>query len=97
MKKTLKLVLVTSVLAISVHALKAEATAAPKDNYPLTTCVVSGDELNGMGHSIVYTYKEKDKPDRIVKFCCKDCVTDFNKDPQKYLAILDAAEQKMKK
>jgi len=26
-----------------------------------------------------------------VRFCCKDCVRDFKKDPAKYLAMIDDA------
>ena len=44
--------------------------------YTLKTCVVSGDKLGEMGDPFVYTYK-----DREIKFCCKGCLKDFNKDP----------------
>jgi hypothetical protein len=64
------------------------ATAA----YPLTTCVVSGDALGEMGHPVDYVYQEAGKPDRLVRFCCKDCIKDFKKDPAKYLKKLDEAE-----
>ena len=30
---------------------------------------------------------------REIKFCCKDCVADFKKEPLKYLAKIDAAEK----
>ncbi len=71
-------------------AVSAEAKAA----YPLTTCVVSGDKLdedNGMGGPVDYLWKEAGKPDRLVRFCCKDCIKDFNKEPAKYLKQLDEA------
>jgi len=33
-----------------------------------------------------------------VRFCCKDCIAQFEKDPQKYLKIIDdAAAAKSKK
>lgn len=38
-----------------------------------------------------YVYQQPGKPDRVVEFCCKDCINDFKKDPAKYLAKLDAA------
>jgi len=60
-------------------------------SYPLKTCVVSGDKLDEMGDTVRYTYKQAGKPDRVVFFCCKDCVKDFEKDPAKYVAKLDAA------
>jgi hypothetical protein len=86
--KTLLSVLL--VLGLSTADLRAEdKPAAPA--YPLTTCVVSGETLGEMGAPIDYIYKEEGKPDRLVKFCCKMCVSSFKKDPAKYLAKLDAA------
>lgn len=67
------------------------AAAAKSDSYPLTTCVVSGDKLGEMGDPVKYTYRQPGQPDRVVEFCCKDCIADFEKDPAKYLAQLDAA------
>ena len=58
--------------------------------YPLTTCMVSGDKLGGdMGKAVDLIYKN-----RLVRFCCPDCVPDFKKDPAKYLKMLDEAAQK---
>lgn len=70
--------------------------AAAKEAYPLQTCVVSGDNLEGgdMGGPVDYVYKQDGKPDRLVRFCCKSCVKDFKKDPAKYLAAIDAAVAK---
>ena len=70
--------------------------AAAKAAYPLQTCVVSGDKLDGgdMGPPLDYIYREEGKPDRLLRFCCKDCVKDFNKDPDKYLAMLDDPDAK---
>ncbi len=67
------------------------AATAKSDSYPLTTCIVSGDKLGEMGDPVKYTYKQPGKPDRVIEFCCKDCIKDFEKDPTKYLAQLDAA------
>jgi hypothetical protein len=63
----------------------------PKTDYPLTTCVVSDEKLGGMGQPVEYVYKEAGKPDRVVLLCCKDCVKDFEHEPAKYLAKVDAA------
>lgn len=57
------------------------------DPYPLTTCVVSGEELGGMGDPVAY-----DHNGTMVKFCCKNCIPKFEKDPEKYLAILNQAK-----
>ena len=72
----------------------AQAQAA----YPLKTCVVSDEEFGGdMGEAIDYTYKQEGKPDRLVRFCCKKCIKDFNKDPAQYLKKIDEAAAKAKK
>ena len=72
---------------------KSTSTTKAKADYPLTTCVVSGENLEGgdMGEPVDYIYKEPGKPDRLVRFCCKMCVPKFEKDPAKYLAKLDEA------
>ncbi len=63
--------------------------------YPLDTCVVSGDKLEDgdMGPPIDYIYKQAGQADRLVRFCCESCIKTFNKDPQKYLKLIDAATQ----
>lgn len=80
------------------HDNAAPATDA-KSAYPLEICVVSGDKLGGdMGTPVDFIYQEKGKPDRLVRFCCKDCIADFKKDAIKYLKKLDeAAAAKAKK
>lgn len=55
--------------------------------YPMMTCVVSGEEFGGdMGDPINLVYNN-----RLVRLCCKMCKGDFKKDPQAYIAKLDAA------
>ncbi len=55
-------------------------------DYPLTTCVVSGDKLGEMGKPVDYVYAGQ-----LVEFCCPMCKKDFDKDPAKYMAkIADA-------
>jgi hypothetical protein len=44
-----------------------------------------------MGEPIDFIYKKEGQPDRLVKFCCKQCIGKFKRDPAKYLAKLDAA------
>ena len=71
----------------------AKATA----EYPTNMCVVSNDKLGGdMGQPQDYIYREEGKPDRLVRFCCKDCLKDFNADSAKYLGLIDAAVAKKK-
>jgi len=58
-----------------------------KPTYPLGTCVVTGQKLDGpMGAAIDYVYKN-----RLVRFCCKSCPAKFNQNPDKYLALIDKA------
>lgn len=64
---------------------KADSTGA-SDACPLTTCVVSGEKLDGMreSHGIIHEGVT-------VKFCCTDCVPEFNKDPANSVAKVKAA------
>jgi len=57
-------------------------------SYPLTTCLVSGDSLGGMGETVDCLYQGK-----LVRFCCKGCVKSFNKNPDKYLKELESAKK----
>ena len=69
--------------------------AKAKAEYPTNMCVVSGDKLGAdMGKPIDYIYRQEGKTDRLITFCCKDCVKDFNKEPAKYLKLLDEAGTK---
>ncbi|MEO5958553.1 MAG: hypothetical protein ABIZ49_02980 [Opitutaceae bacterium] len=76
---------------------KTDATwlAKAKAAYPTDVCVVSNDKLGGdMGLPQDYVYREAGKPDRLVRFCCKDCLKDFNADAAKYLGMIDTAAAK---
>ena len=64
------------------HAAEPAAVAKP---YPLTTCIVSGEKLGEMGKPVMVDYKGQQ-----VGFCCKSCLGDFDKEPAKYLAKLQA-------
>ena len=109
--KTFKTVIVAAVLAAIVIAPLAvragEGQEVPKPDekakekaipYTLKKCIVSGDKLGGdMGDPYVYIYTDKDKVAHEIKFCCKSCLKDFNKDPQGYLKKIAEAEAKQKK
>jgi hypothetical protein len=69
--------------------------AKARADYPLKVCLVSGDELGGMGKVIDRIYREAGQPDRLVRFCCDDCPDDFKKDPAKYLKQLDTPASTM--
>jgi len=66
----------------------AQAKAENAKPYPLKTCVVSGEKLDGdMGKPYVFTYQGRE-----IKLCCNSCLKDFNKEPAKYIKKLEAAE-----
>lgn len=66
--------------------------------YPLNTCVVTGESLEGgeMGDPVNYIHKVPGQPDRLVRFCCGGCIKDFKKSPAKHLQKIDEAAAKAK-
>lgn len=70
-----------------------EAKAGQKDAkakpYPLEKCIVSGEKLGEMGKPVVMVYQGQE-----IKFCCRDCVKKFHKEPAKYLKLIEEAEGK---
>lgn len=69
----------------------AAIIAKQKPAYPLKTCLVSGDKLDGEMGGIDYVHEG-----RLIRFCCKDCIKDFKKEPAKFLKVLDDVEAKAK-
>jgi hypothetical protein len=70
----------------------AESKVKPKP-YTLKTCIISGDKLGGdMGEPYVFVHE-----DREIKLCCKGCLKDFNKNPAKYVKLIEQAEKKAAK
>ncbi len=69
----------------AVHETVVPATSTSSSNkpYPLDVCLVSGEKLGEMGTPIELIYEGQQ-----LKFCCKDCVPKFKKDPAKYLLKL---------
>jgi len=55
----------------------------------LKTCPVSGEKLGEMGKPYVFVYQGQE-----VKLCCPDCKKDFDKNPDKYLKLIRAADTK---
>ena len=96
MKKTLLTVATLALLAVTPALVRAADTNTPGSSatadvkpYPLKTCIVSGDKIGEMGKPVTLTYKGQE-----MKFCCKDCVKDFKKDPEKWIKKLDEAQKK---
>ena len=72
-------------------ALAEDKKDAPKP-YKLETCLVSDEKLGEMGEPYVFTYEGQE-----IKFCCKNCRKDFDKDPKKYMTKLAKAKTPDKK
>ncbi len=53
--------------------------------YPLTTCLVSGEDLDSMDERVSTVHEGQ-----VFEFCCKPCLTKFRKNPAKYQAMLAA-------
>jgi hypothetical protein len=66
----------------------AEKEAAAKNPYRLTTCLVSGEKLDSMGKPFVFVYEDKE-----IKLCCKSCLKDFRKTPEKFMKQLAKADK----
>jgi hypothetical protein len=69
----------------------ASATNTPPKADLLTTCPVSGDKLGEMGKPYVFVYQDQE-----VKLCCSSCKKDFDKDPDKYIKLIRAADKPQK-
>lgn len=68
------------------HMMNSDSMAMPMDGYPVDFCVVSGEKLGEMGDPVKYDYKG-----RTIEFCCSNCVSKFEADPDKYVEKLDNA------
>ncbi len=62
----------------------AAAKAAKAKPYPLDFCLVSDEKFEGSG----MTPFEMLQDGQAIKFCCKNCVKDFKKEPKKFLTKL---------
>ena len=63
-----------------------------KAAYPLEVCVVSGMKLGSMGDVVTYVHDGQE-----IRLCCKACVGQVKKDPEKYLKMISDAYDKQKK
>ena len=69
------------------HGDGGEKHSSVADDYPLDVCVVGGEKLGSMGKPVVIQHEGV-----TVKFCCKGCIEDFEEDPKKFIAKLEAAK-----
>ena len=65
----------------------AALIAEQKKSYPLQTCLVSGQPIEGAGVDQLYGT-------RLTRFCCEKCPAAFDKEPAKYLVALDKVAKK---
>lgn len=80
-------------LAASLLAHEGDSPAKPPAvpaAYPLKKCVISGEALGEHGKPVKVTTPGGTD----VYLCCKDCVDDFKKDPEKYGAMVKQAQGK---
>ncbi|MBI5940693.1 MAG: hypothetical protein HY859_09730 [Caulobacterales bacterium] len=79
----------TLLVALAAAGFAADAAGdAPKPKpYVLDTCIVSGDKLGGMGGAVTVV-----REGREIKFCCKGCIKDFDKDSAKFIKKIEEAE-----
>lgn len=61
-----------------------EALEFTGDPYPLSFCVVTGDELDAMGGPVPHVHE-----DRHLQFCCDSCKEEFVKNPGKWIEKID--------
>jgi len=76
-------------LLLALPLLCSACDGSPVQPYPLTICLVGGDELGKMGDPEVLVYEGRE-----IKVCCGACVASFKEDPARYLKVLDEAIQK---
>lgn len=69
------------------HEHASSGTPHADADYPLTTCVVSGEDLGSMGTPVEVTYEGT-----TVRLCCKSCIDDFNETPAVFVAKLKSTE-----
>ena len=87
----------SGILAVASLASAADqskpADAKSVKPYPLKTCLVSDEKLDGdMGKPYVFVEKGQE-----IKLCCKSCLKDYQKEPAKYLKKIAAAQKGEKK
>ncbi len=61
----------------------AATTGGKVRPYPLSTCIVTDNDVASMGGAITKVYGNQE-----VKFCCRPCVRAYEANPAKYQAKL---------
>ena len=58
--------------------------AANAKEYPWDVCIVLGEKLGTMGEPVSIVHEGQ-----TVKFCCKPCIPEFERDPAMFIARLE--------
>ncbi|NLD91433.1 MAG: hypothetical protein GX639_02070 [Fibrobacter sp.] len=92
----MKRIFITALIGFCIVATIIDSTAKElKKNdgvvkpYPLSICLVTDSDLGSMGSPITKVYDGQQ-----IKFCCKPCVKEFEKNPAEYLKKLTELTQK---
>jgi YHS domain-containing protein len=56
------------------------------DPWPLDTCIVAGEKLGPLSEQVIDVHEGRE-----VRTCCKNCLTKFKAEPEKYLKAADEA------
>ena len=72
--------------------LDAAVVAKQEKNYPIDTCLISGEKLGSMGDSVNFVMGN-----RLYRLCCKMCKKKVKAEPSKYRAMLDSGAKPKKK
>jgi len=72
--------------AVYEQKVDAQIIEQQRASYPLDTCVVSSGRLGAMGDPVDYVHGN-----RLVRFCCENCIEKFKANPDQYVAKLDEA------
>ncbi|HMA66067.1 MAG: hypothetical protein ACM31E_04910 [Fibrobacterota bacterium] len=92
----MKRLFITAVIGFCILAGSVEVTSKDQKKsdglvkpYPLSICLVTDSDLGSMGTPITKVYDGQQ-----IKFCCKPCVKEFEKNPAVYLKKLNELSQK---
>lgn len=87
LRSLLLLALTCATAALAADKPATDPKAAQPRPYVLKMCLVSDEKLDQGDPTFIYKGRE-------IKVCCEGCVKDFQKDPEKYLKLIDAEEKK---
>jgi YHS domain-containing protein len=84
-----RLFVAAALTAVSLASVSKAEEEKPKP-YPLKKCVVSGEAFEGSDMTpYQFVYKGQ-----TIKLCCKGCLDDFNKEPEKFLKKIEEGAKK---